>query len=382
MTSRGALGLAYISLAIALGGLIFFSQGIEYSNPPRFNSTWNISWGMSILATILALIASSLRKAPANQIVCFLAIGAGLLGSWCPTASFYGNYGTYPWLVLGTLAGLSTVGAFACRLKTMAILSTLFLGIWFIPAFLPSNFSFPAIREARDLECKLVSMDSDGRPTVNFELRSQAGQELANLVDHTHIEVEGQIGPLIHVEGWPATTVGQDDFTEVPRGSRWKLQAQIFPPAWAQSFDLRVIVQGWAEKPDAELVVSLDELTKEPLKVKNGVFRLASAGFRRGKSNSLPPMPCVHVDVTYDEPDNSGFTGGEVRVIDDLDHVVSDLCGSVLGSDEGTVLSLDLVHLDPKAKFLRIQYFGNKARERARTTFTFGGLPTPQRASP
>ena len=145
-----------------VGFLVGTGCGIQSSKPARFNDVWVFVWIVCIGASAVALSGRLQKNSRPNRIVCSIALGLALLGAWCPTASYYGNYHTYPWLFVVPLALLSTVGGLMCGLRVVPLMSCAFLAVWFVPAFFSPTVALPSVRRVDGLECTLYPM-SDGR---------------------------------------------------------------------------------------------------------------------------------------------------------------------------------------------------------------------------
>lgn len=361
-------------LAFAFGLLALWESGthgfVTYSNPPRYDIWWNFLWFASLSVVSLALLAVYRRKSAATRLVAGLAISLGLLASWGPTMSFFGNYESYPWLVVGLLALLSIGGGFYVGLKVLPLLSAVFLGTWFYAAFLPPAHPLPIVLKQNGLECRLTEAERG----YSLQLRDISGRDLSETVDCSNIDCEGRLGPYIGIKNLFASMEG--DLTRPPGGPMETFYIRGAPPSWAKSFDLLVSVRRWPEKPDAELILRLDQFPKNKVEIQSGRFRLGVASVHWGQSDcAYPSYRCIRMDLSYSGFSYSGSNNTEFRIVDDLGHVVPALCSSVYGSEGGATKSVNVGPPDPKAKFLRIQLYGEEATAKRQTVFSFARVP-------
>ena len=89
---RSVAPLAWIGFALGLVALFFCGatcMGGQW--PPKFEASWVVGWVLCLSVAVLGLLAAKERSNPLNRLVCTTAIGLALLGSWLPSASFYGE---------------------------------------------------------------------------------------------------------------------------------------------------------------------------------------------------------------------------------------------------------------------------------------------------
>jgi hypothetical protein len=321
---------------------------------------------------LLALVASRLQKSLSDRLIVSFAIGISLIGSWYPTASYFGNYHTYPWAVVIGLSFLSVIGGIFCGLRTLPAALTVFLGVWFYAALLPPKPRLPSTIQRDGIECKLMS------PT-SFQLRDMTGGELSRLVDLETIRLEGNVGPIISIEGmhcWPAASPSAAGLDEIPKGAAVRFDIRTLVPNWTKSFDLRIIVQRWPAKPMLAFSIPLARLPKLPMEVRSGLYRLQVSNVGWGKTtNTLPVARCLRATITYSGFSYSGTKKCEYRVVDDLGNVVSTMSSGCFGSEGSTTIPLEILALNPKASSLRFELISEAESQKLQTVFSFDGLP-------
>jgi|GEM_PF-6173496 len=349
--------LAWGALLIALVTLFFAGPvGVSSHWPPQYDSKWNVLWLLSTVVVVTALAAAVAQRNFGTRLVSSLAIAFGLLASAEATTSYFGNYSTYPWIVVGGYSALVIVGGLLARLRVLAVASTCFLLYWLGPMLLPGRTELPVTAIKDGLECRLLSVGS-GWETSKVELRDLRGRDLSRLVDFEAIETQAQAGPLIGLRCWPART---RDVSPIPRGPKVSLETNVFIPDWARSVDVRLRVQRWPEKPIAEIALTLDRLSKGKLEARGGKYKLSVANV------ALAP-DTLSMKLDYSGSDWGGWDGKHLRFVDER--------GEVMAWSEGN----DSYDVNPPkgTKVVKVQLFDDESLDRNVTTFVFPGLSTP-----
>ncbi|MDR3690070.1 MAG: hypothetical protein P4L46_11870 [Fimbriimonas sp.] len=365
--AAAALICGFASMVVGTGA------GLEMSRPAHFNSAWTITWTLSICGAICALILVRLSKERDSRLAGNIALGCALLGSWCPTYSYYGNYFTYPWFVVASLAALSTVGAYMCGMRLVPLASFSFLAAWFGPTFLPPTQGVHPVLRADGLECELnrISNWRDGSP--DFTLRDLQGRPIVSTVDCGRVRTHETSGPLLP-EDDEMDPLLRDDDDQAPTGALAKFGLRLAKPSWASSTSLSIIVPRWPHTSVAHLVIPLKAPPQRPQTVRSGEYTLTIKQARWGKSTtSLPVVQCLRLVVEYSGFGYSGSAGQEIGMVDDLGNRLGmDGVCSVDGSANGASVTLELTKLNPKAKSLRIELYSPDQIEKGTTVFNFG----------
>jgi len=379
--------LAWISLISGLVGLILGAGcGIEMKRPPSFDPMWALVWAICFGAIFCSIVSVALRRNPGSRLVCSIAAGSALLGAWCPIASFYGNYGTYPWFVVGGLAALSTVGAALCGLRVVPFVSTVFCGIWFYAPFLPASHSLPIVKRVNGLECTLLKLDGQGVGGAEFDLRAMNGQKLTGLVDLGHVDLEGMIGPIMPVEFDPSRVFdprNQDDPESAPAGASALFRARAHGPEWTRSFDLKLTVRRWPKSAVGSTTLLLANLQSQVVRPATNHYSLAITGARWGQSqNRIPTVKCLRLTIDFSGFIYSGTQGTEIGIVDNLgDRIPLDGFSSVDVSPHGASVEAEIYDINPKAKSLRVDLYSETDTAKNRTVFDFGRVsatPSPE----
>ena len=370
--------LAWVALAFGIAGtLLGTGSGISMSSPPRYDSTWTIAWAFCGIASLCAVLCAWLRKSKGNRLVCHIAMGAALLGAWCPTYSFFGNYHTYPWIAIGSLILLSTLGSFLSGLRVVGFGSVAFIALWFGPVFLPASHKLPMSKRTGELECRLNPIMGSGVGGADFELTSFGGDKLARIVDLNHVEVEGQIGPLIPIRfdsGRLFDPRNIDDPVSPPKGSSGAFTARVHGPEWARSFNLQVRVRRWPEKPWITLTLPLTKLPQKEVRFARDRYSLSvsNAGWGNAEGYSEPKR-CLNLSIGYSGFSYSGFKNLEYGIWDDLGNCIptgGSLSSTSTGNEE--IQRIELVDIDPKAKSVSVRLFTEADTAHNWSVFDYG----------
>jgi len=204
------------------------------------------------------------------------------------------------------------------------------------------------------------------------------GSELSRAIDLERIEVDGQVDPLIQLDEQDA--IALSDLTATPKGATVEFSSHSYAPSWARSFDLRITVLRWPERPDVSVTIPLDRLPAKALSANWSGYNLSVSNIAWGKTTSiLPPEKCLRATITYSGFTYSGYKGSEYRVVDDLGNIVPCNANAIQGSDGGSTESVEIHAIGPKAKSLRVELLNEDETAKLQTVFHFNGVAPSQR---
>jgi|SRR5579862_6803236 len=367
-------------VGVILGWIAFLTGlfgGVEYSNPPQFHDIWVVCWVLCFVSIALSIASRFVRRNRATGLAANICIGVCLLGSWCPTQSYFGNYGTFPWLAVVGILGLTIGGGLACGLRVLPLTTAGFVAFWVYTSLKAPAITLPVTQTSDGIACTLISADNYG---CRFRLTDLHGRELSRVVNLERVDVDGGSGPLIQADDDHAFALR--DFMETPKGASVEFSSHTHSPSWARSFDLRITVPRWPDRPELRVTIPLGKLPTRPISARSASYSLDVSNVGWSKTTTMsPPEECLRATISYSGFSYSGSDGKEYRVVDDIGNLLPCSVNGVEGSEQGSTETVEIRSIDPKARNLTVELMSESEMERSQTVFHFDGIAPSARQS-
>lgn len=223
-------------------------QGMQSCWPPEFFGEWTLTWLLGGASLACGLAASALSRGKKPRIEAGLAMGIASFAYLTPCVFYNRTWHNLPWpAILVWAIGLGIAG-WPCRQKLLAILAPLTLWACVGPGLAAPKSLSPVALSNGDL-----AMTVSWRPGGNnlsqgliLDMKRRSGRPLGDAYDVRNVAVESSAGP-IEIGTWPPHRISFEDGPTAP--TEVQLIATTFVPDWVRSWDVRLVVPRWPQRP-------------------------------------------------------------------------------------------------------------------------------------
>ncbi|MCO5295427.1 MAG: hypothetical protein M9921_01075 [Fimbriimonadaceae bacterium] len=354
------------ALAFAFAVLLFGLASSSISRPPRADIHRDLSIGGGLAAIVLALLTARPRSREWVSTITLLLAVAGLWGQF---DNYLANYTDYPWLFLVPALLFCTFGSLLRGLRVTATLMALIFVAWFGPILVPERTDLPLSQREGDTVATLRSLA--GKTVI--ELRGPADRDIAEIFNLDTVDLQGQVGPLIHLD------LKGRRFHIEPTARNVVVLSPLDAPSWVRSIGIRLQVARWPSQSAVSLEVPAPGSgTPKPREVheQGGGLQLAIRDVRISETtNRLPPIPCIALTATTGGLPYGGWRARSLRIRDQEGHLLEGNAGMVIGKHGGADVSIEIAPIPRNLKSLRFDLYSDEQLEAATVAFSFDRAP-------